>query len=630
MRSGEAYTIKGLSLLKVATYFYGLLALVEGFCPFLCECDDRNMKVICSADAHLDIIPITLNPSIKEIHLRHNKIRTVDASFQFYGQLEHVDFSYNQMTELPDKCFAKQSKLKHLQMDFNSIGNITNQTFLGLKSLTYLSLRGNKLSNLNEELAALTELETLDLGQNELEFISEEAFVSLLQLKRLYLDSNQLATVPSPTILRPLSSSLTHLNLGQNAIQTLQSDVFLPLRSLKQLNLTGASILNISLHAFRGLGGLYEVDTGLKSLSLDSNALDQFPSAALAQLPHLESLFIGGNFFEKLTSESLRGLGLLKSLDLSLSPNLIHVGPRLFANNPMIEVISLRGCKQLSIEEEAFTLPAATSSTEAVMASSTSAFSSRQLNLKLSELGWTEVSSKIADWSQVASIDLSFNPLQCDCEMTWLKDVLSGIDAANQNDTDSPKSQVICQLPLSLEGKSLLTISRSKLRCSLFLNSVKKSINDGDEVILVGLSVGAAVALCLTIFIVVHGRDCSTVPKLWRRLWRPRPRGDRPYPRWCCDNDVIADVATSASEMTHATSPDSQPCCSCVIHAKRAPCNIQHLDYNYRGDFEILHHAASNYNTVNTKTSFICEEDDYFLSLSKDRRFLTPIPVSEL
>ena len=124
-------------------------------------------------------------------------------------------------------------------------------------------------------MAFVFQLETLDLGQNELEFISEEAFVSLLQLKRLYLDSNQLATVPSPTILRPLSSSLTHLNLGQNAIQTLQSDVFLPLRSLKQLNLTGASILNISLHAFRGLGGLYETNSGLKSLSLDSNALGQ-------------------------------------------------------------------------------------------------------------------------------------------------------------------------------------------------------------------------------------------------------------------------------------------------------------------------------------------------------------------
>ena len=40
--------------------------------------------------------------------------RTVDASFQFYGQLEFVDFSNNQMAELPDRCFAKQSKVQSI------------------------------------------------------------------------------------------------------------------------------------------------------------------------------------------------------------------------------------------------------------------------------------------------------------------------------------------------------------------------------------------------------------------------------------------------------------------------------------------------------------------------------------
>ena len=75
--------------------------------------------------------------------------RTVDASFQFYGQLEYVDFSNNQMAEVPDRCFAKQSKLTHLKMDFNHIGNVTNSTFLGLRSLTYLSLRGNRLTELD-------------------------------------------------------------------------------------------------------------------------------------------------------------------------------------------------------------------------------------------------------------------------------------------------------------------------------------------------------------------------------------------------------------------------------------------------------------------------------------------------
>jgi Leucine-rich repeat (LRR) protein len=80
--------------------------------------------------------------------------RTVDASFQFYGQLEFVDFSGNEMVELPDKCFAKQQKLTHLKMDDNQIANVTNQTFMGLKSLTLLSMRGNKLPGLEDKLFA--------------------------------------------------------------------------------------------------------------------------------------------------------------------------------------------------------------------------------------------------------------------------------------------------------------------------------------------------------------------------------------------------------------------------------------------------------------------------------------------
>ena len=64
------------------------------------------------------------------------------------------------MSQLPDKCFAKQSKLQHLQMDFNLISNITNATFSGLKSLTYLSLRGNQLTGLSNELGLLDQVVT--------------------------------------------------------------------------------------------------------------------------------------------------------------------------------------------------------------------------------------------------------------------------------------------------------------------------------------------------------------------------------------------------------------------------------------------------------------------------------------
>ena len=121
----------------------------------------------------------------------------------------------------------------------------------------------------------------------------------------------------------------------------------------------------------------------------------------------------------------------------------------------------------------------------------------------------------------------------------------------------------------------------------------------------------------------------------------------------------ISDIATTSSEL--AASPE-QICCSCVVHSTSGsgrnsaggyanyyggrmlpknhqslntanngvtmpPCNIHHLNYSYSREFEFLH---ADFNTLNTKSSFLGEDDDYFLSLSKDRRFLTPIPVSEL
>ena len=79
----------------------------------------------------------------------------------------------------------------------------------------------------------LFQLVELDLGQNLIDFIGENAFSSLKKLETLHLDANQLASVPSPAILRPLAASLNTFNLGQNAIQVLQPDVFLPLKNLR-------------------------------------------------------------------------------------------------------------------------------------------------------------------------------------------------------------------------------------------------------------------------------------------------------------------------------------------------------------------------------------------------------------
>lgn len=123
---------------------------VDAFCPHLCHCDDLQMIVTCPPESKLDVIPITLNPNLRELHLKgkcnletyitklyesfkeiyqifvslyilyfsENRIRTVDASFQFYGQLQYVDFSKNEMSHLPQRCFASQKKVRKIVLHY--------------------------------------------------------------------------------------------------------------------------------------------------------------------------------------------------------------------------------------------------------------------------------------------------------------------------------------------------------------------------------------------------------------------------------------------------------------------------------------------------------------------------------
>jgi hypothetical protein len=53
-------------------------------------------------------MPISLNPGVKSLHLRHNALHTVDASLHFYTALQILDLSHNQvlLTSRNDPYFA--------------------------------------------------------------------------------------------------------------------------------------------------------------------------------------------------------------------------------------------------------------------------------------------------------------------------------------------------------------------------------------------------------------------------------------------------------------------------------------------------------------------------------------------
>ena len=65
----------------------------------------------------------------------------------------------------------------------------------GLKSLRHLNLRGNKLTILKgeyETFKGMSKLETLDLSNNDLSWVTPDVFYSLISLISLHLDYNKL------------------------------------------------------------------------------------------------------------------------------------------------------------------------------------------------------------------------------------------------------------------------------------------------------------------------------------------------------------------------------------------------------------------------------------------------------
>ncbi|MFT5322430.1 MAG: hypothetical protein ACI8P0_000265 [Planctomycetaceae bacterium] len=213
------------------------------------------------------------------------------------GSLQTI--AARELNELPESL-GQLTQLQTLDLSDNQLAALPE--WLGrLTQLQMLDLSDNQLAALPEWLGRLTQLQTLNLSRNQLTALPE-SLGQLTQLQTLNLSRNRLTALPES--LGQLTQLQT-LNLYLNQLTVLPESLG-QLTQLQTLELAANQLTTLP----ESLGQLKQ----LQRLDVDGNRLTTLPNS-LSELRHLELLDIGcdagGNPFDSIP-ECVRPLNQLR------------------------------------------------------------------------------------------------------------------------------------------------------------------------------------------------------------------------------------------------------------------------------------------------------------------------------
>ena len=268
-----------------------------------------------------------LRPTIRKIQTMVRNEAYRDAERRIRGARRdgatQLDLRGIGLTEVPS-AIANLTQLQFLNLSDNNLTQLP-EAIATLTQLRLLYLSRNQLTVLPEAIATLTQLQVLNLSVNQLTVLPEE-IAELTQLQRLYLSGNNLTQLPEAIATL---SQLEWLELSRNNLTQLPEaiagltqlqELYLWRNNLTQLpsaiaSLTQLQQLDLSDNKLRELPEALAQLTQLQRLYLRNNKLTGLPEA-LAQLTQLKELNLGGNQLTQLP-DGLGELAELRQLDLN-------------------------------------------------------------------------------------------------------------------------------------------------------------------------------------------------------------------------------------------------------------------------------------------------------------------------
>ncbi|CAI9740771.1 glycoprotein Ib beta chain [Octopus vulgaris] len=322
---------------------------------------------------------------LQGIVLFKNNLYDIKNIFKRNTKLTFLNLGSNQITEIGENDFENLSNLKYLDLTSNQITTINPKAFEPLVNLRYLVLQNNKLvdfsvlsytlkslrvadftnnrlervpkglpESINDlrfgknnitkigksDLKHISALQLLTLNENQINSIHDNAFNGLDNVKEIWLNSNELFTLPTK-----LPRNLVKLAINSNLISRIERHAFVKSPLIEELTVETNKLTEIEPEAFSKL-------SMLKDLNLQSNELHTLSSGIFKDLPNLVSLRLANNPIATIQRRSFESLPSLHTLDISYGElESARVQMDLFREMPNLQEFNLMNspglCKSL-------------------------------------------------------------------------------------------------------------------------------------------------------------------------------------------------------------------------------------------------------------------------------------------
>ncbi|CAB3226676.1 unnamed protein product [Arctia plantaginis] len=227
------------------------------------------------------------------------------------------------------QLLSRFHNLRELRIESCKIRYVPSAVLSPLSGLRTLTLRTHNtdwsamsMEFHRDSFRGLTDLRTLDLGDNNIWNLPPEIFCLLYNLKELNITQNRLQDISNlgfsdwgngPTAPgKSCNTVLETLDMSYNEIRTLPDNGLSSLRALQKLFLQNNRISSVADRAFVGL-------SDMQILNLSTNALTALPPEMFQSSRDIKQIYLNNNSLSVLAPGLLEGLDQLQILDLSVN-----------------------------------------------------------------------------------------------------------------------------------------------------------------------------------------------------------------------------------------------------------------------------------------------------------------------